>query len=225
MVFLALALALAMAASGPKVAPLPIDLDPARVLPPPPRADGVQAKAELAELHAAEAARSPADEAVARRDGDTKNASIFAGVLGPRFDLDRLPETGLLMAMTRATEKATIDRGKSAFHRLRPYAVDPTLHSCKRNEDLYSSYPSGHTAMAYAMGEVLARLVPTRAAAILDRAAGYAQTRIVCGQHWRSDVSAGAVLGALVAERLMALPAFARQFSKARTELAAAGIR
>ncbi len=218
-------LALLVAATAPKVAPLPIDLDPARVLPPPPAAGGAQAAAELAELHAAEAARSPADEAAARRDGDTKNASIFAGVLGPRFDLDRLPRTALLLAMTRATEKATIDRGKSAFRRLRPYAIDPTLRSCKRNEDLYSSYPSGHTAMAYAMGEVLARLVPTRAAAILERSAGYAESRIVCGQHWRSDVGAGAVLGALVAERLMALPAFAGQFTKARAELAAAGIR
>jgi len=220
-----LMLALAMAAAVPRVAPLPIDLDPARVLPPPPPAGGVQAKAELAELHAAEAARLPADEAAARRDGDTKNASIFAGVLGPRFDLDTLPQTALLLAMTRATEKATVDRGKSAFRRLRPYAVDPTLRSCKRNEDVYSSYPSGHTAMAYAMGEMLARLLPTRAAAILDRSAGYAQSRIVCGQHWRSDVGAGAVLGALVAERLIALPAFAAQFGRARAELAAAGIR
>lgn len=216
--------ALVLANATVKVAPLPIDLDPALVLPPPPRAGGAQAAAELAELHAAEAARSPADEAAARHDGDTKDATIFAGVLGPRFDLAKLPETALLLAMTRATEKATVDRGKSAFRRLRPYAVDPTLHSCKRNEDVYSSYPSGHTAMAYAMGEVLARLIPARAAAILDRSAGYAQSRIVCGQHWRSDVGAGAVLGALVAERLMRLPAFASQFARARAELGAAGI-
>jgi membrane-associated phospholipid phosphatase len=218
-------LVLALAAAGPKPEPLPIGLDPVLVLPPPPAADSVQAKAEFAELHAAEAARSAADTAAAVREGETKNASIFAEVLGPAFDLDRLPETAALMALVRATEKATVDRGKTAFRRPRPYAVDATLHPCKRNDDPLSSYPSGHTSMAYAMGETLARLVPARADAILARAARYAQSRVVCGQHFRSDVTAGAMLGALIAERLAAQPGFAAQAARASTELARAGIR
>ncbi|KQM21620.1 hypothetical protein ASE49_14375 [Novosphingobium sp. Leaf2] len=128
------------------------------------------------------------------------------------------------MAMTRATEKALVDRGKAEFRRRRPYAVDPALRSCERNDDPLSSYPSGHASMAFSMGEVLARLVPAKAGAILARSATYAQTRIVCGQHFRSDVVAGALLGALVADRLMAIPTFTAQFARARAELKAAGI-
>ena len=87
------------------------DLDPAQVLPPPPALGSVQAKAEFAELHAIEGVRTPADEADARLDGDTKNASIFASVLGPRFDLATLPATARLMAIVRATEQDVVDRG------------------------------------------------------------------------------------------------------------------
>lgn len=219
------AVALAAAAPGAEKAPALLrNIDPALVLPPPPAAGSPQALAELAELHAIETARSPADEADARTDGDTKNGSIFAVALGPSFDLAALPATSALLGMVRATEKATVDHGKDEFKRPRPYIVDPALKSCKRNEDPLSSYPSGHTSMAFSMGEVLARLVPEKAGPILARAARYGQSRIVCGQHFRSDVSAGQMLGLLIAERLMAEPAFRAAFDAARKELVAAGI-
>ncbi|WP_353850723.1 phosphatase PAP2 family protein [Sphingomonas sp.] len=87
-----------------------------------------------------------------------------------------------------------------------------------------SSYPSGHTTNAYAMAGVLARLVPGKAPALLTRAATYAETRITCEQHWRSDVTAGEALGLVIAERLMSKPAFRAQFDAARAEMEAAGI-
>ena len=214
------------AAPAPKAPPMlgGADLDPALVLPPPPVAGSAQAQAELAELHAIEAVRSAAEEADARSDGDTKNATIFAQVLGPRFDLAHLPATEALLKLVRASEKDVVDRGKDEFKRPRPYIVDPTLKSCKRNDDPLSSYPSGHTTMAFSMGEMLARLVPEKAAPMLARAARYGQSRIVCEQHFRSDVSAGQMLGALLAERLMAKPEFRSAFGAARSELVAAGI-
>uniref|UniRef100_UPI0035C9D475 phosphatase PAP2 family protein n=1 Tax=uncultured Sphingomonas sp. TaxID=158754 RepID=UPI0035C9D475 len=217
---------LVAAAPVPKSAPLlgAGDLDPALLLPPPPAPDSLQAAAELVELRAAGAARTPAAEADARLDGDTKNASIFAVVLGPRFDLARLPATAALMALVRASEKAAVDRGKDHFQRPRPYIVDPRLDSCKHNEDPLSSYPSGHTSMAYSMAETLARLVPEKAGALLARAARYGQSRIVCEQHFRSDVAAGQTLGLLVAERLMTKATFQRAFTAARIELVAADI-
>jgi hypothetical protein len=199
------------------------DLDPALVLPPPPAANSPQAAAELAELRAFEL-RDAVTEADARLDGDTKNATIFAAVLGPKFDLDHLPATAALMALVRASEKDTVDRGKDHFRRARPYVSDPTLKACKRNDDPLSSYPSGHTSMAFSMAETLAKLVPEKAEALLARAARYGQSRIVCEQHFRSDVSAGQMLGLLIAERLMTKPAFRTAFDKARRELVASGV-
>lgn len=225
-VLLIAATLLVAAAPAEKPKPLlgPSDLDPALVVPPPPAPDSLQVAAELAELRAAGVARTAASEAEARLDGDTKNASIFASVLGPRFDLAKLPATAALMALVRASEKAAVDRGKDHFKRPRPYIVDPGLASCKRNEDPLSSYPSGHTSMAFSMGETLARLVPEKADALLARAARYGQSRIVCEQHFRSDVAAGQMLGLLIAERLMAKPTFRTAFEAARSELVQAGV-
>lgn len=213
-------------AAAPKPAPLltPRDLDPALVVPPPPAPDSPQVAAELAELRAAGVARTPATEADARLDGETKNATIFAVVLGPKFDLAHLPATAALMALVRASEKDVVDRGKDHFRRARPYALDPALKACKRNEDPLSSYPSGHTSMAFSMAETLARLVPEKADALLARAARYGQSRIVCEQHFRSDVSAGQMLGVVIAERLMQKPAFRAPFDAARRELVEAGV-
>lgn len=49
-------------------------------------------------------------EAQARQDSDTKNATIFAGALGPHFDPDALPATRALITVVRATEKDAVDR-------------------------------------------------------------------------------------------------------------------
>jgi membrane-associated phospholipid phosphatase len=66
--------------------------------------------------------------------------------------------------------------------------------------------------------------MPERAGPILARPSRYAQSRIVCEQHFRSDLAAGQQLGTLVAERLRAKPAFTALFAAARQELVAASI-
>jgi acid phosphatase (class A) len=201
------------------------DLDPGTLLPAPPAAGSTQAQAEMAELRAMEAARSEADVAAAKHDSETKNASIFADVLGPSFDLAKLPATREMFEVVRATEKDAANRGKAAFRRPRPWIVDDALKTCSRDDDPMSSYPSGHTTMAYSMGAVLARLVPAKASEIMARAAAYGQSRIVCEQHFRSDVTAGEALGLIVAERLMTKPHFQHLFEAAGSELQRAGLR
>ncbi|WEK42495.1 MAG: phosphatase PAP2 family protein [Candidatus Sphingomonas colombiensis] len=217
-----------LAADAPRQPPLltAADLDPAAVLPPPPVDGSMQARAEMDELHAVGRTRSDAEKADAAQDGETKNASIFASAIGPAFDLNALPATAHLMKLVRATGKDASDRGKDEFKRRRPWDIDQTLSTCTqgRSEPL-SSYPSGHTTMAFSMGAVLARLVPAKAPAILARAARYGQSRVVCLQHFRSDVTAGEALGLLVAERLMTKPEFRTAYDAAAAELSAAGIR
>lgn len=200
------------------------DLDPAQVLPPPPAPGSAQASAELAELRAIEKDRTPEMLAAALHDGKTKNASIFAAAIGPAFDLDKLPATARLMHEVREAEKDAADRAKDHFLRNRPWIVAPDLKGCGKDDDTpRSSYPSGHTTMAYSMGAVLARLMPDKAPAIMARSASYAQSRIVCEVHFRSDVTAGEALGLVVAERLMLKPRFRDEFAAAHAELAAAG--
>lgn len=202
----------------------PGNFDPALLLPEPPRDGTPLGKAELAQLHVIDGTRTPEEVARAKADDAMKNVAIFAEAVGPGFDLDTLPATKSLFHTVRAEEKAAADRAKDHFKRNRPWITDPTLHSCATDDEPQSSYPSGHTSMGFAMASILARLMPSKAPAIMARAADYAHNRLVCEVHFSSDVAAGQTYGMMIAERLMEQPAFQAQFASASTELRKAGI-
>ena len=178
---------------------------------------------ELAELHDIDRARTPDEVAHAKADGEVKNVTIFAEVMGPAFDLEKLPATKALFHTVRAEEKASADRAKDHFQRNRPWITDSSLHPCATDDEPQSSYPSGHTSMGYAMASVLTRLAPSKAPAILARAADYAHSRLICEVHFPGDVAAGQVFGMLIAERLMEQPTFQAQFRAAALEMKRAG--
>src|SRR5262249_35932926 len=110
---------------------------------------------------------------------------------------------------------------KKFFHRARPYTVDSSLHSCAKDasKPAYTSYPSGHATVAYAMGVVLASLIPAHAQEILARSSDFAESRLVCGVHFRSDIVAGEAFGTVLALKLMQNANFKSEYSAAATEL------
>lgn len=201
------------------------ELVPAQTLPAPP-ADGSAAhKDELAELHRIETVRTAAQFARAKVDADdaTENVVAFAEVMGPGFQLDKLPATDTLFKDLRREDSAAAKRAKAWFQRTRPWAYDATLHGCPHGDDTAkSAYPSGHATMAYATAGVLARLAPEKAPAILARANEYSENRLVCAAHYRRDIVAGQTLGTVLAQKLLDKPAFRAEFDAAQAELKAA---
>lgn len=223
---LATSLFVLTAAKSASEAPLllaPDRFDPALLIPPPPPPGSAEALADLAVLEAEDRVRTPAEAAQAAAEGKLKGAALFAGVLGPGFDITQLPATAALLDTLRAEEKATVGRAKDHFQRDRPWIVDPKLHSCAPDGGPKTSYPSGHASMAYSTAGVLARLFPDKAPAILTRARVFVRSRIVCEQHFPQDLAAGEAYGLLIAERLMETPAFLAQFQAAQAELRAKG--
>ncbi|GAB7551432.1 phosphatase PAP2 family protein [Novosphingobium sp. 11B] len=219
------AIALVAAKEGPQQPLLltPGDVDPSLLLPPPPAMDSTQGRSELEQLHRFERTRSTAEAENAAAEGKIKDVSVFAAAMGPGFSLDRLPATRALFATVRAEEQAAVERGKAHFHRDRPWVSDATLHPCGNLENPDFGYPSGHATMVFSMASILARLSPAKAPAIMARAAGYANGRVVCGRHFRSDVVAGQTYGMMIGERLMEKPTFQARFDEAAKELKAAG--
>jgi acid phosphatase (class A) len=207
----------------------PGDLNPALVLPPPPADGSALAAAEIAELHALAAARTPERLAQAKHDAEVEDVTAIAEVLGPAFDLARFPATAQLFKDLRNEDSVAAKAAKKLFNRTRPWAADaqlgadPNLEACDKGEPK-SSYPSGHTTMGYAAGAVLAQLMPGNAQVILARASDYAESRLVCGVHYRRDTEAGHVLATALVDRLMTKPAFQQELEAARTELTAAHI-
>ncbi len=199
----------------------PAEVDASRYLPPPPPAGSAVEKREIQELHAIAGRSSKALKALATRDAKDESPDIFNEALG--FDATAKPQTAKLLQMVMEEEDGDSKAAKAYFHRLRPYAVDPSVRACEPVKPgkvkAANSYPSGHSSLAFSMGVVLASLIPQKSQAILARALEYAEHRLVCGVHYRSDIVAGQQFGTVLALRLMQNPAFKAQMDLARAEL------
>jgi len=200
----------------------PGDLDPALLLPAPPSDAAPAAVEGRAELHRIAAARTPKRLAQARRDDEVEDVTALTGVLGPAFNLERLPATARLFADLRYEDNVAAKRAKAYFRRERPFLYDRTLDVCDDAHDVKNSYPSGHATMGYAAAAALEQLIPAKAQAVRARASDYAESRLVCGVHYRSDIDASQVLGAALVVKLLEKPDFKAEFEAARAELTAA---
>ena len=210
--------------ASPMVAAEPLllslsDYQPAIILPAPPADGSAEQKKELAEIKAIQAVMSKEDFAKALNDEETENVTAFAETLGPWFDLTKLPKTAALFATVRAEEKAAAKAAKNHFLRNRPWVLDASLKTCTCEDAPQSSYPSGHTTVGFSDAVILSNLLPEDAPKIMARAKKYAENRLVCGVHYRSDIVAGQVLGTLLAQELLAQPKFKADFDAAKAEI------
>jgi acid phosphatase (class A) len=202
------------------------DVDPSKLLPPPVADDSVRFKLELAEVQNAYRNSTPERKAQAAWDDSHEDANIFAATLGPAFDLTKLPETAKLLKLLENDQSVAANVAKRYFLRLRPWYFDADMKPCdyKPGANPKTSYPSGHATLGYSVGYLLANLIPEKAQVIEARARDYAYSRLVCGDHFASDVEASHVLGVVATVKLMEKPDVAPMIAAARKELKAAGL-
>jgi acid phosphatase (class A) len=149
-------------------------------------------------------------------------AKTFSCSLGFDIDARQTPHLATLMRRTMTDAGLSTYKAKDHYKRERPFVqykeatCDPAGEARLLND---GSYPSGHAALGWAWGLVLAGLVPDRSDAVLARALSYGESRQVCGVHWASDVVAGRTLGAATYARLQGDPTFQAQQELAALEL------
>ncbi|CAM3604971.1 phosphatase [Rouxiella silvae] len=195
------------------------DVDLSQYLPAPPADDSAQTKAEIAELLAIQAKRTPEQEKAAIADAQ-ENVWRFADVMGPGFDAAKLPKLAAFFDRVVATEDVVDDHAKKYFHRSRPYMVSEELHPLLK-KSTSGSWPSGHSTIGYLMATVLGDMVPEKRNALFTRAAGYAENRLVAGFHYRSDTVMSRTGAALMAQKMFEQPEFTREYDAAKAELQA----
>jgi acid phosphatase (class A) len=206
---------------------LPADFlaHPDTLVPKPPVPDSAEGQRDLAAMKALQAAATPERIARAVADDKTETVWAFADVL-PGFTEAKLPATAKLFEAARIDQEEEADRFKTFFARQRPFDIDRTVKVCVPTAfgAKPRSYPSGHATLGYSLGIVLANLIPEKAEAILTRAKAYGESRVICGVHFPSDLTASQGLGTAIALEFMDSPAFKKDFAAAKAELITAGL-
>jgi len=149
----------------------------------------------------------------------------FSCALNAPITNDAMPNLYMLMDRTKTDTSAATSKAKNYYKRVRPF-VEHKQTSCTPNDEAAlaqnGSYPSGHTTIGWTWALILAEINPDRADAILSRGYAFGQSRVICGVHWQSDVTAGRVVAAAVVAKLHSDPVFRAQLEAAKKELAAA---
>lgn len=201
-------------------------IDSLALLPPPPAGSAALAR-DAAVAKAAVARQGGPRWRLAARDADLKlpqAAQTFSCALGARLDPERAPRLFALLGRTIADLGLSTYAAKSRYMRPRPFTTDgaptctPAFESVLRRD---GSYPSGHSAVGWGWGLILAELAPDRADALLVRGRAFGQSRVICNVHWQSDVEEGRMVAAAVVARLHGDPQFRADLEAARAEVAA----
>ena len=168
-------------------------------------------------------------------DARWQSAVLDEDFVYPRFDeafgkpIDRKTTPALVLLLNRSIRDvgyATF-QAKDHFQRPRPFQRFQLPRMCGKQHPPQpevhptsgSSYPSGHSAYGWAVAMILARVAPDRAEALMSRAAEYSESRVICGMHFPSDVSAGQTIAEAVVAHLDASPEFQADVARARAEL------
>lgn len=149
----------------------------------------------------------------------------FDCALGTRLNERPRPALQALFDKVLHDADEAAEIAKARLARPRPVADDPERRACQRLTDAQKrtpSHPSGSATVSVAYGEVLAELMPDRAAEVRASAGQVTLSRAICGMHYPRDVEDGADLGRAVAAAVIATPAFQADAVAARAELAAA---
>ncbi|HRD27154.1 MAG TPA: phosphatase PAP2 family protein, partial [Caulobacter sp.] len=194
------------------------------LLGPAPAPGSPRAEADRAIFRATRAMKGSPRWAMALADFDERavvsNMSCAAGV---KMDLAAMPATTRLIVHMAPDIIRAVEAPKRASARPRPYRLDPgeTCAALPASEDNFD-YPSGHSAWGWAVGLVLAELLPERADSILVRARAVGEGRVICGVHNYSSIVAGQTVAAAIVAAEHGKPEFQADLAAAKVELQAA---
>lgn len=202
-------------------APVAVAFDGLGVLAPPPVPGSPQQASDAA------TARGPWSAeriAMAAADDAVDPWKAFSSVMGPDFTAANYPATKRVFDQVMAVAGPAIGATKAQWQRPRPFVANPAQPTCITPSDglrASGAYPSGHAALGWAWALTLAEIAPGKADALLHRGYEFGESRVVCGVHWASDVSAGRALGAAAIARMHGDPGTRALFDAARAEFAA----
>jgi acid phosphatase (class A) len=198
--------------------------DAVAAITPPPALDSKKMGKDLSEIYAIH--RSATPQEIERANWDNQHEDIFAigKILGDNFNKETLPVTATLWAEMANDQGIFVSAAKKYFQHPRPYDLDSNIKSIcgSKPGGPKNSYPSGHGTVGYLSALMLDMIVPEKAEAIRARAEEYAHNRVVCGDHYASDLPASKEAAGIVMGNMLGNPKFQEEFAAAKAEVRAA---
>jgi len=194
------------------------------ILPPPPAGHTAVEAADRAVFNATRALNGTARWELATSDvADGAGAILedFSCVLGQRVDQTKFPGLMTLLERVRLDIARATRIPKEHYRRLRPFVGNEAPICVDRTPKLADSfsYPSGHSGQGWAYALIMAQLMPEKATQFLVRGRLYGESRVVCGVHWMSDVSAARLGASALFATLQADAGFRADLERARADL------
>ncbi len=202
--------------------------DSLALLPPPPAEGSAALAADREAFQQLTALQGGPRGALARQDANLnfpEAASTYACVLGVTISEQTTPHLYTLLRRSATDAGLATYKAKKQYQRTRPFVVfNAGICTPEEADHLRKdgAYPSGHAALGWAWALQLAEVAPERADQVLQRGRAFAQSRGVCGVHWKSDIDAGRAVGAAAVARLHANPVHRAQLLLAADEVKAA---
>ncbi|MET0364687.1 MAG: phosphatase PAP2 family protein [Sphingobium sp.] len=208
----------------------PDQLPNSAVLVPPPPASGSEAmKRDTEGATTAVAQQGGARWKLAVADAELMApdaiGTTFSCASGFAISAKATPALSALLSRAAANLAMSTMAAKRKYQRARPFMVNgkptctPELEAVLRKD---GSYPSGHSAIGFGTGLILAEAIPSRATELVARGRVFGDSRRICNVHWLSDIEEGRFMAAATFARLNADPAFQKDLAAARSEADAA---
>lgn len=146
---------------------------------------------------------------------------IFGEILLIKASEETTPGIYALVEKIRPRSIDMINQVKYTYFRNRPYVEldDPTPVPDKEYwASLESSYPSGHSCLAWSVALALAEAIPERGHQLLYRGLQFGFNRAIVGFHWATDIEAARLLACGLIARLHADPDFNDLIQQARAD-------
>jgi len=198
--------------------------DTFKILPPAPTPGTIRYQADRATFLATRSLKDSPRWSLANADAD--EAAIVKDMscaIGMELTPQAAPMLTKILMTARYDVRHAVNNPKDIYKRQRPYLIDEGDICVAKTDGLAKSpdYPSGHTTWGWAVGLILAELVPDRSTEILARARSFGESRLVCGVHNMSAVEAGRTNGSIVVAGLHGSAQFRTDMDAARKELSA----
>ena len=169
---------------------------------------------------------NPERAAIAMRDARYGLATIireYSVPFGLQISRQNTPEIYKLLQDALATTDSICKLPKAKYMRPRPFVVFNEKTLVPKDEPslrLNGSYPSGHSILGWSAALLMSEVNPEAADTLLARGQMYAESRVIVGAHWQSDIEAGIQAASVAYMKLHTSERFLRQMAAARKEFA-----